>query len=148
MRAALLLTAAMAVSAPAETYYSWYSPEIAHTISEYVVSGEYHEHLDYNGDGKLTIADVIAVEKHYQNNCRYGNEITFNRENAWKIAAENYPDELLYWEIDRVDGELCRKYELTVSDITELEIYLEFEGYSDTLLVRLNPFEERVTVIS
>ena len=53
---------------PAKNYYSWISPEIADEIQELVISGEYREYLDFKGDGKLSMADVVGVRKRYQNN--------------------------------------------------------------------------------
>lgn len=132
---------------PADNYYSWVSPEIAETVQECVINGEYREYLDFNGDGDLNIADVVGIAKRYQDNITYGNEITFDREVVKAIAFENYTDELIYWEIDRVNGELCRQYELTVNEITQAEIYMEFEDYSDTVIVEINPFEENIKVV-
>ena len=131
---------------PAPNYYSWISPEIADEIQELVISGEYRAYLDFNGDGVLNMADVVSVRKRYQDNCKYGNEITLDGEAIEAIITENYSDAMIYWEIDRIDGELCRQYELTAGKITEAEIYLEFEHYSDTVKVEINPYEERVIV--
>lgn len=132
---------------PAENYYSWISPEIADEIQELVTSGEYREYLDFNGDGKLSIADVVGVRKRYQDNCKYGNKITMDRETVEAIVMENYTDEAIYWEIDRINGQLCRQYELTVSEVSSAEIYLEFEDFSETVKVEINPFTETITVI-
>lgn len=132
--------------APASNFYAATSPEVAAEIQEFVISGKYRTHLDFNGDGELNIADVVGVSKRYQDNCERGNEITLDRAAVEDIAAENYPNPLIYWEIDRINGELCRQYELTASKVTEAEIYLEFEDYSDTIKVELNPFTEVVRV--
>ena len=132
---------------PADNYYSWISPEIADEIQELVISGEYREYLDFNGDGKLSMADVVGVRKRYQDNCRYGNELTLDSETVNAIVLENYSESPIYWEIDRVNGQLCRQYELTVSEVSSAEIYLEFEDYSETVKVEINPFTETITVI-
>lgn len=132
---------------PADNYYSWISPEIADEIQELVISGEYREYLDFNGDGKLSMADVVGVRKRYQDNCRYGNELTLDSETVDAIVVENYSEAPIYWEIDRVNGQLCRQYELTVSEVTSAEIYLEFEDFSETVKVEINPFTETITVI-
>lgn len=132
---------------PAENYYSWISPEIADEIQELVISGEYREYLDFNGDGKLSMADVVGVRKRYQDNCRYGNELTLDSETVDAIVLENYSESPIYWEIDRVNGQLCRQYELTVSEVSSAEIYLEFEDFSETVKVEINPFTETITVI-
>ena len=132
--------------APASNFYAATSPEVAAEIQELVISGEYRTHLDFNGDGELNMADVVGVSKRYQDNRKHGNEITLDRAAVEDIAAENYPNPLIYWEIDRINGKLCRQYELTSSEVTEAEIYLEFEDYSDTVLVELNPYKEIVIV--
>lgn len=131
---------------PVETYNSWVSPVIADEIQELVLDGEYREYLDFNGDGQLNMADVVSVRKRYQDNCRYGNEITMNSEVIYDITRENYTNELIYWEIDRINGEPCRHYELAVSEVTEAEIYVEFENHSDTIIVEINPFEETINI--
>lgn len=132
---------------PADNYYSWISPEIADEIQELVISGEYREYLDFNGDGKLSMADVVCVRKRYQDNCRYGNELTLDSETVDAIVLENYSESPIYWEIDRVNGQLCRQYELTVSEVSSAEIYLEFEDFSENVKVEINPFTETITVI-
>ena len=132
---------------PAENYYSWISPDIADEITELVISGEYREYLDFNGDGILSMADVVGVRKRYQDNCRYGNELTMDSETVNAIVLENYSESPIYWEIDRVNGQLCRQYELTVNEVTNAELYLEFEEFSETVKVEINPFTETITVI-
>lgn len=141
-----LVMAATASPQPAPNYYASFAPEVAEEIQELVISGEYRAYLDFDGNGVLNIADVVSVKKRYQDNCKYGNEITLDRETVEAIAAENYLDDLIYYEIDRVNGRLCRQYELTASEITEAEIYLEFEEYSETVKVELNPYTEIVSV--
>ena len=150
MRAATLFIALALTSSPqpAENYYSQISPEIATEIQELVINGEYREYLDFNGDGELNIADVVGVQKRYQDNCRYGNEITLDSEAVNDIVLENYADDLLYWEIYRVNGSLTRQYELTASEIMTAEIYVEFEDYGDSVIVEVNPFTEMITVLN
>lgn len=81
---------------PAENYHSWISPEISDIIIDYVIKGEYHEHVDFNGDGELTIADAVGVRKRYEDNCTYGNEITVDNETVESIIAENYSVDCIY----------------------------------------------------
>lgn len=133
---------------PAPNYYAEISPTVSVEIQQLVLNGQYREYLDFNGDGNLNIADVVGVEKRYQDNCSYGNEITLDSETVYAIAEENYTDDLLYWEIYRADGELTRQYELTAADIMTAEIYLEFEEYSESVTVEINPYTEIITVIS
>lgn len=146
-----LIFAAIALTSspqPAPNYYAGISPAVSAEIQQLVLDGQYREYLDFNGDGNLNIADVVGVEKRYQDNCTYGNEITLDRETVQAIAEENYIDDLLYWEIYRADGELTRQYELTAADIMTAEIYLEFEEYSENVTVEINPYTEIITVIS
>lgn len=148
MKAILTLIAAATIAspAPASNYYAAISPEVAAEIQELVISGEYRAYLDFNGDGILSMADVVGVAKRYRDNCERGSEITLDSAAVEDIAAENYPDKLVCYEISRIGGEPCRQYELTTSEIIEAEIYLEFEDYCDTIKVELNPFTEVVRV--
>lgn len=132
---------------PADNYFSWISPEIAEEIQECVLDGEYREYLDFNGDGELSMADAVGVLKRYQDNITYGNEITLDREVVQDIVQENYSDDAIYWEIDRVNGNLTRQYELVANDIMQAEIYVEFENGSECIMVEVNPFTETITVI-
>ena len=132
---------------PAPNYYSWFSPEIANNIIECVVNGEYHEHLDFNGDGVLSVADAVGVLHRYYDNIEYGNELTIDGDTIQSIIEENYSVECVQWEIDFVNGEPCRKYELTVNEITTANIYLIFEDdTTDNVAIEINPFEEIVRV--
>lgn len=132
---------------PAPNYYSWFSPKIADNVIQCAVNGEYHEHLDFNGDGQLTVADAVGILRRYSDNIEYGNELTVDAETVESIIEENYSVDCIYWEIDFVNGQPCRKYELTVDEITTANIYLEFEDDTmDNVEIEINPFEEIVRV--
>lgn len=132
---------------PAPNYYSWYSPEIADHIVNCIINEEYHEHLDFNGDGVLSVADAVGVLRRYYDNIEYGNELTVDSDTVQSIIEENYSVECVQWEIDFVNGEPCRKYELTVNEITTANIYLIFEDdTTDNVTIEINPFEEIVRV--
>lgn len=134
--------------APAPNYYSWISPEIADHITECVINREYHEYLDFNGDGELNIADVVGVRKRYQDNVKYGNEITVDSEVVQSIFDENGMD-VMYWEFDSIDNEITRQYEITADSIITADIYCELTDFStEHIVIEINPFEERVSVIS
>lgn len=133
--------------APAENYHSWISPEIADIIQECVINEEYREYLDFNGDGELNMADVVGVRKRYQDNCRYGNTITLDSDTVEAIVAENYSDPLIYWEVYRVGNDNCRQYEVSVSETTEIFLWVEFENYGETIKVEADPYTETITVI-
>lgn len=145
----LFIVAALTTSpAPAENYYSDVSPATAEVILNEVIAENYHEYLDFNGDGKLNIADYVGVCKRFQHNNTYGNEITVDRETVYSIATENYPDDLLYYEFDFVNNQACRQYELTTTEICTANIYLKFENYCDNVKIEVDPFTELVKVIS
>ena len=141
----IIIATAAVIAAPAPNYYSWIAPEISDTILQAVANDEYHEYLDYNGDGNLNTADAVLVALRYAENCSEGREYTLSADTVRAIIAENYAADAVCWEICAVNNEQCREYELTVSDITEAEIYVEFPVNSETFTLIVNPFEE-VTV--
>lgn len=132
---------------PKENYYASISPEIADEIIECILCDEYRQHIDFNGDGKLSIADVVGVSKRYFDNCTYGNKITIDNKVVDSIVTENYSEAPIYWEVYRVGDNNCRAYEVSVSEITEISLWIEFENYGETVNVIANPFTETVTVI-
>ena len=134
---------------PSPNFNSWIAPEISNTIINCVIKGEYQQHLDFNDDNFLTIADAVGVAKRYDDNVKYGNKITFDSETVNAIIEENYSVECIYQEIDFINNEPCREYELTVNEVTTANIYLEFENDTiDNIKVEINPFEEVVSVLS
>ena len=133
---------------PAPNYYSWISPEIADHITECVINNEYHEYLDFNGDGKMNIADVVGVRKRYQDNIKYGNKIIVDNEVVQAIFDENGMD-VIYWEFDSIDGEITKQYEITADSIITADIYCELSDFTtEHITIEINPFEEIVGVIS
>lgn len=150
MKVALIFMAFALTSSPqpSENYFADVSPKTAMEIQEHILDGKFREYLDFNGDGELTIADVVGVSKRYADNCKYGNEIKLDSEVVENIIVENYTETPIYWEIDRVNGNLTRQYELTASKIMQAEIYVEFENNSDIIQVEINPFTEIITVIN
>lgn len=157
MKAGLIFIVAALTSSPqpAPNYYSWIAPEISEIVVNCIIQGRSYSHLDFNGDGELTIADAVGISRRYQDNVKYGNEITLDSETIYDIGWENFSDgierqefieNLLYYEIDTVNGTPCRQYELTVSEVTEARIYYEFETYSDTITVTLDPYKEYIQV--
>lgn len=133
---------------PADNYHSYFSPEVADHVIQYVVNEEYYEYVDFNGDGQLTIADAVGILRRYYDNLEYGNELTLDEKVVENILQENYSVDCIYWEIDFINGKPCRKYELTVNEITTANIYFEFiDDTIDNVKVEINPFEEIVKVI-
>lgn len=134
---------------PSALYYSWFSPEIADIILQYAADGEYHPHLDYDGDGKLSAKDAVFVKRRYMKNIICGNEMTIDETEVNEIIAENYTKNVLYWEFDYIDNVPCRGYAITTNKITYVNLYIEFEDFSfDNVEIKINPFEERIQVIS
>lgn len=127
---------------PTENYCSDISLETAQEIQELVINGQYREYLDFNGDGELTIADVVGVSKRYADNIKYGNEITVDREVVESIIEENYSEYPIYWEFCKVGEDITRQYSVTVDDITTIDIYMEWESYGEVVTIEANPFEE------
>ena len=133
---------------PAPNYYSWISPEIADYITECVINNEYHEYLDFNGDGALSIADAVGVRKRYQDNITYGNKITVDSEVVQAIFDENGMD-VIYWEFDVIDNQITKEYEITTDSIITADIYCELSDFTtEHITIEINPFEEIVGVIS
>lgn len=133
--------------AASENYYSEISPEVSAEIQELVIAGEYREYLDFNGDGKLTIADSVGVERKYQYNVQNGNTVIFDREDVQSIVAENYADSPIQWEICGINDEPCRVYEVEISEVTRLTILLDFVEYGESLEIQVNPYTESIDYV-
>lgn len=143
-----VVSAVSTVAPVAPNYYSWFAPEIATSILESVVNGEYHAHLDYNGDGELTICDAVSVMKRYAYNVENGNSMTFGESDVMEIVTENYHaneyNKYFYYEIDFVNGSPCRCYEVTVSEVTAVHVYLEMNDTTDGFTIMVDPFKELI----
>ena len=133
---------------PAGNYCASISPETAAEVQDLVLNGEYRQYLDFNGDGILTISDVVGISKRYHDNITYGNIITMDSEVIQSIIAENYSEECIYYEVYRVNRQLTRQYHVTADEISTADIYIEFENFSDVVTVELNPYTETITVIN
>jgi hypothetical protein len=132
---------------PADTYYSWYSPQIANNILQYIINEEYHPHVDFNGDGILTLSDAVSVYQRYNYNVKYGNTITLDENYINRVAEENGLN-IIYWEIYKINNDACREYEYTANDITTVYVWYEEEEKGDSLIIELNPFEEKMQVMN
>jgi hypothetical protein len=135
MNIAAICISAVMVSAPAENYYAEISPEISAEIITCIINGEYRQHIDYNGDGNLTISDAVCVEKRYQNNCICGNSLEFTGDDVREIIAENYAEYPIEWEICSVNNDICCMYDVTISEKSKIDILLMWENYSEILTV-------------
>lgn len=140
-----IIIAAALIAAPSENYYSWVSPEIADAIIAEATAGNYHEYLDYNGDGALTMADAVCVARKYQQNVELGNEITVAEADVIDVLTENYTD-VIEWEITRINGEETAVRMFTADDITEAEIRVEMPSKTEYITIEANPFTELISV--
>ena len=132
--------------APAPNYYAPVNYEVAHHVKDYVLNDEYYEFLDFNGDGILSIADVVGIQRRYDDNVRYGNELTVDFDCIQAIFDENGID-CMYWEIDMIEQDVCREYEITVDRITVIDVYYETADFeSGNIIVEVNPYEESIEV--
>lgn len=135
---------------PAPNYYSWYSEEIAEGIMEAVVADEYYPHLDFDGDGILSVIDAVAVRKRYMYNVLNGNIMGFGESDVMEIVEENFsPDEYneyFYYEIDFVNGSSCRAYEMYFSKPSYIHVYMEMNGKTADFSVLIRPDEESYQV--
>lgn len=150
-----ILTSAVAVlnmvkPIPADNYYSWYSEEIAESIMETAVANEYYPHLDFNGDGVLSVVDAVSVRKCYIYNVLNGNTMHFGESDVMEIVAENFKpeeyNEYFYYEIDFVNGECCRAYEMDFSETAYIHVYMEMNEKTTDFSVLIRPTEESYQV--
>lgn len=151
MKFAMIMTAMAMMSAPSNTFNSWFSPETATSCLEMAVNNEYTPCLDYNGDGVLSTVDAIAINKRYHLNCENGNSMTFGESEVMRVVEENlnpsdYSD-YFYYEIDFIENESCREYEIEVNDTINIHVYCEVNDSIFQFTACINPFEESITVI-
>ena len=142
----ICVLAGCAISAQSPNYYSHYSLEISREIMTAAANDEYYIHLDYNGDNKLTCSDAVLVAKRYNDNLKNGNTIQFNSTIVNEIVSENYAEELIYYEIYKVNSENCRFYDIAITDISDISVYVEFSNFSDTIEITVDPFQELIQV--
>lgn len=156
MKAIFVILAALAgAPAPAPEYRAPISEETAAEVLEIIINdgGEATAPapaaLDFNGDGALNIADYYGISRRHYISTHDRTEITLDREAAEAIAAELYPEDIeayFYYEIDHINGDLCRQYETTAAEVTDINIYFEFEEKSTSHRAELNPYTETITI--
>jgi hypothetical protein len=71
--------------------------------------------------------------------------VTFDSSWMESYVEENGED-VIYWEIDWVDDNVCRKYEYTTNKKEKIHIYYECEDYSSGFYVIMNPQTGRCTI--
>lgn len=134
--------------APSANYNSWISPEISAEIVENITCGNADKmYLDFNGDNVLNVADAVGVLKRYTDNVNNGNELTIDSETVSAIYAENFTEDMEYFEFYNINGDNCRQYDITVSDVSIVDIWVENEEIGTTIKVKVNPIEEYVEVL-
>ena len=52
-----------------------------------------------------------------------------------------------YFEFYNINGDNCRQYDITVSDVSIVDIWVENEEIGTTINVKVNPIEEYVEVL-
>lgn len=71
--------------------------------------------------------------------------VTFD--SSWMESyMEENGEEVIYWEIDWVGDDVCRRYEYTTHLKTKIHIYYECEDYSSGFYVIMNPQTGRCTI--
>lgn len=135
---------------PAPNYYSWYSEDIASQVMEYAVNDEYYSHLDFDGDGVLSVMDAVAIRKRYICNVINKTPFHFGESDVMEIVKENYSadsySEYFYYEIDFVDGSVCRAYEMDFENPAYIHVYLEMNDETKGFYVMISPAEENYAV--
>ena len=71
--------------------------------------------------------------------------VTFDSKWMESFAEENGED-VIYWEIDWIGDDVCRKYEYTTRTKQKIHIYYECEDYSSGFEVVMNPETGRCTI--
>lgn len=143
-----LCAALSAAPTPSINYYAEISPDISALIMSEVADGKYYTHLDFNGDGELTVSDAVSVALRYEYNVTYGNKYVVNDDTIREIISENYADMPIYWEIDRIDNMPCRCYDIVTENVTIAEVYVEYEEYSETFCIEIDPYREIISYIN
>lgn len=78
---------------------------------------------------------------------KYAKAPTVTFDSSWMESfAEENGEDVIYWEIDWVDDDVCRKYEYTTRKKTKIHIYYECEDYSSGFYVIMNPQTGRCTI--
>lgn len=145
----LILAALTGAPQPAPSFRAPISTDTAAAIFAEIISGSEAPAHDFNGDGALNIADFCGICHRAQINAT-APEVTADAATVEAIAAELYPDEMhsyFYYEFDHINGDLCRKYEITADEITTTRIYFEFEDWSETRAAIINPYTETITIL-
>ena len=130
----------MGIVAIASSFSMGFSPSTAETIMYHCAEQTYDERYDFDGDGNETVLDAIGVLKQYYQNVENEQTITLDREIVNQLLEQETSDEVIYWEIDFVEKEVCRKYEYTANKDTRLHIYYETEIECSGFEVVVEPF--------
>ena len=127
------------------------SPTSAAVVMGTAANHEYREYMDYNGDGVLSTIDAVSIMREYEYNSTYGNTMTYGENDVLAVVEENLnPSEYcdyFYYEIDSVNGEVCRRYSYDCSKYTELHVYCEVNDTVFQYTVSIDPITETTTVL-
>lgn len=122
------------------TFSMGFSPATAETIMGHVVNQTYDARYDFDGDGVESVLDAVGVLKQYHENVTNGQTITLDTDIVERLLSEQTDVDVIYWEIDFIEGVPCRKYECTATENTRLHIYYETEEECSGFEVVVEPF--------
>lgn len=131
-----------AIIALATCFSMGVSPQTADLIMHHSATGAYDARYDADGDGMETTLDAIRVLKRYYYNVDNKATMTLDETNIYDLLSVETNEEVLYWEIDFIDDEPCRKYEYTATDEIRLHVYYETQSECSGFAVVMNPFTE------
>lgn len=132
------------IAAVAMCFTMGFSPQTAELITAHNAKGTYDARYDFDGDGEETVLDAIKVLKRYYENIDNNATITINEEIMETLLRQETDEEVLYWEIDFIDDEPCRKYEYTTAEEIRIHVYYETENECSGFQVVMNPFTEQI----
>jgi hypothetical protein len=124
----------------ASTFSMGFSPATAETIMSHAVNQTYDACYDLDGDGVESVLDAVGVLKQYHENVTNGQTITLDADIVERLLSEQTDVDVIYWEIDFIEGVPCRKYECTATEDTRLHIYYETEEECSGFEVVVEPF--------
>lgn len=109
-------------------------------VMECVLDDTYKFHMDFNADFKLNLADVVSISKRKAEVEQY-NEVKLES----KLIDELFEVNSIiptYWEIDKIDDDVVRQYEVTTDKEITVDIYFELENGNGNVTLTINPNTE------
>lgn len=109
-------------------------------VMECVLDDTYKIHMDFNADCELNLADVVAISKRKTEVEQY-NEITIDSELINELFEVNSIAPT-YWEIDKINNDVVRQYEVITDKEITVDIYFELENGNGNVTLTINPNTE------